>query len=709
MVLLTPFARMIPLPETTMRCRYSVVAACILASFGGVAEEFIERLEVQGDFRRLSVQNIAGSIAVLSTDDMQRSSAQHLDDVLNQLANVNFAAGASRGRFVQMRGIGERSEFIDVINPSVGVLIDGIDYSGLGISSIAHAEQLEVFRGPEATRFGTNAMAGMLNLTSKQPDFRRDGAVSATLANYNSWQLSGMVSDAISEQLAFSLTLDKQVSDGFIENTYLNRKDTNDIDELTARGRLLYRHSDQLQWQLIAHVIEQNNGYDAFSLDRNRTTLSDEPGKDKLSSKALALRSDYNGLSGVDLMWQLSWLSADSDYSFDEDWSFVGIRPGWEYSYFDRYLRSREQWTLDYRLVSDDEGRIGEHTDWVLGFYASGRELDLQRLRRAGSEFRQFDSSLYRDNLALYGETSTALSEQVTLIVGGRVERYKDEYTDSGELGIKQQHTMWGGKLSLNFQASEQAMIYTLLSRGYKVGGVNGEALSRAGDDGFSSLLQQATFEPETLVNAEFGVKGAAIDGSLVTRVAAFHMWRDAMQVKGWLNPDLGPEFAGFIDNAGRGRNYGIEMENRIVLHPSFTLHVNAGLLKSKLGPYVTQSGLDMTGRDQAHAPRFTYQLAGDWFLSEQLTLQASVQGKSGFYYSDGHNARSTSSELVNLRLTYQLEQWQFALWSRNALDKDQAVRGFYFGNDPRDEYAPHTYEQWGEPRRFGVTASYQF
>ncbi|MCC5853481.1 MAG: TonB-dependent receptor plug domain-containing protein, partial [Alkalimonas sp.] len=103
-----------------MRCRYSVVAACILASFASVAEESIERLEVQGDFRRLSVQNIAGSIAVVSEQDMQRSSAQHLDEVLNQLANVNFAAGASRGRFVQMRGIGERSEFIDVINPSVG-------------------------------------------------------------------------------------------------------------------------------------------------------------------------------------------------------------------------------------------------------------------------------------------------------------------------------------------------------------------------------------------------------------------------------------------------------------------------------------------------------------------------------------------------------------------------------------------------------------
>lgn len=701
-----------------MRCRLSALAVAVVSSLAlplsfaeeqDVVEPSIERIAVQGDFRQLSVQNIAGSIAVVSEQDMQRSSAQHLDDVLNQLANINFAAGASRGRFVQVRGIGERSEFIDVINPSVGVLIDGIDYSGLGISSVAHAEQLEVFRGPEATRFGTNAMAGMLNLSSKQPDFRRDGAFSATLANYNSWQLSGMLSDAISDQVAFSLTADKQVSDGFIENTYLNRKDTNDIDELTVRGRLLYRHSDELQWQLIAHAIEQNNGYDAFSLDRNRTTLSDEPGKDELSSKALALRSDYSALNGVDMMLQLSWLQADSDYSFDEDWSFVGIRPGWEYSYFDRYLRSREQWTLDYRLVSDEQGRIFENTDWVLGFYGSSRDLDLQRLRRAGSDLREFDSALQRDNLAVYGETSSALSEQLTLVVGGRVERYRDEYRDSGDLSLQERHTMWGGKLSLNYQASEQAMIYTLLSRGYKVGGVNGEALSRAGDDGFSALLQQATFEPETLVNAEFGVKGAALDGSLVTRVAAFHMWRDDMQVKGWLNPDLGPEFAGFIDNAGRGRNYGIEMENRIVLHPSFILHVNAGVLKSKLGPYVTQSDIDMTGRDQAHAPRFTYQLAGDWYLTEQLMLQGSVQGKSRFYYSDGHNARSSGSELVNLRLSYQLEQWQLALWVRNALDQDSAVRGFYFGNDPRDEYAPHTYEQWAEPRRFGVTASYQF
>lgn len=42
-------------------------------------------------------------------------------------------------------------------------------------------------------------------------------------------------------------------------------------------------------------------------------------------------------------------------------------------------------------------------------------------------------------------------------------------------------------------------------------------------------------------------------------------------------------------------------------------------------------------------------------------------------------------------------------------LDKDYGVRGFYFANDPRDEYSHKEWQQLGEPRRVGVSASYQF
>ena len=698
--------------HTKMRFLPSVIAVAVCSSFSVVAdtaENSIERLTVQGDFRQQSVQQVAGSIALVGEQDAKRTSAQHLDDLLNQLASVNFAAGASRGRFVQIRGIGERSEFVDTINASVGVLIDGIDYSGLGISGISDLAQLEVFRGPEASRFGANALAGMLNLTTKGPTDSAEGKLSASYANYDSYQLAAQFSNGLTERLSFSASLEQQTSDGFIDNAYLNRDDTNDIDELTGRFKLKYQASEQLSLQLISHFVDQNNGYDAFSLDRNRTTLSDEPGQDKVKSKAVALQADYSGLPFATVLAQLSWLNADSDYGFDEDWSYVGIHPD-EYSTTDRYLREREYLTLDYRFVSTPSGKLG-NSDWVLGLYAASKDYDLTRQFWNWDLWQadQFVSQLSRTNAALYGELTTPLSNGWSLVTGLRAERYDDEYADSSANFIKNHDTMWGANISLNYQVNPQALVYLLASRGYKAGGVNGDALSKASADGLEGLQSKASFKPETLYNAEFGVKGSALDQSLVARVAAFYMWRRDMQVKGWLNPDSGPQFAGFIDNAGSGRNYGIEMENRLQLHPQLALYLSASWMKTELGHYVTLDGDDFTGREQAHAPRFQYSVATDWYITDALTFNLSLQGKDAFFYSDGHNARSSRYELLGARLSYQLAQWELAVWARNALDQDIGVRGFYFGNDPRDGYEPHVYEQFAEPRRVGVSLSYQF
>ena len=55
--------------------------------------------------------------------------------------------GASRGRFVLIRGIGERSQFVEPLNPSIGLIIDGIDFSGLGnAGTLFDVEQVEVLR-----------------------------------------------------------------------------------------------------------------------------------------------------------------------------------------------------------------------------------------------------------------------------------------------------------------------------------------------------------------------------------------------------------------------------------------------------------------------------------------------------------------------------------------------------------------------------------
>jgi hypothetical protein len=64
---------------------------------------------------------------------------------------------------------------------------------------------------------------------------------------------------------------------------------------------------------------------------------------------------------------------------------------------------------------------------------------------------------------------------------------------------------------------------------------------------------------------------------------------------------------------------------------------------------------------------------------------------------------------LLNGSVSYLQDNWQLKLWARNMLDEDYATRGFYFGNDPRDDYAAKAYTQLGEPAVVGLTLDYQF
>lgn len=666
----------------------------------------LEIIEVKGDFKKQPLDKIPSSVVVFSEDDIQQQNAQHMDDLLQQAANVNFSAGASRGRFLQVRGVGERSEFTDSINPSVGVLIDGIDYSVFGVSSLVDIEQVEVFRGPEATRFGANAMAGMLNVQSRRADFIQSGELFATYSNYDSWQLSAASGRPLTDKLAVRASVDHQRSDGFMENRFLKRDDTNGLLETTAKLAWRYLATPDLTVDWISHFRDLNNNYDAFSLDRNRTTWSDAPGQDKQRSKATALSANYQGFTFAELVSQLTFLHADTDYGFDEDWSFEGIHPD-GYTTEDRYLRARTQWSAEQRLISQGQSA------WVAGWYASGQDTDLERHLWDWEAWQAatFFSHFTRDTVALFGQWETKPLPQLEVTVGTRLERYQDDYHDSHQIFHQSNELMWGGKLNASYSLFERSSVYVLVSRGYKAGGVNGEALGKAKANGSEALThylrERASFAPESLLNAEFGLKTGAGDHSWFLRASAFSMWRKDMQVNSWVTREQ--MFIGFIDNAASGRNWGLELDGHVKVTSMWNLSGNFGLLMSEINGFLTEKGLNQSGRDQAHAPRYQYHISSEWLLNDAWSVHAGVQSKAAFYYSDSHNARSKEMQLLNLRLQWQHQAWQVALWSRNALNESYGVRGFYFGNDPRDGYQDHTYEQLGEPRRVGLTVRYQF
>ena len=406
-----------------MKLHTTLMAACCLASQAVADPARLEEVLVTAELRPALLLSQVGSISVISAEDIREREAQHLEGVLSLAPNVNFAGGTSRARFFQIRGVGERSQFQEPLNPSIGLVIDGIDFSGLGgAGTLFDVQQVEILRGPQGTLHGANALAGLIDIRSGEPEAEPALRVEAGAADYDSWNV-GVVGTGplLTDQLLFRLAVNRFHSDGFIENDYLGRDDTNGQDETTLRGKLRWLPTGRDTVDLTAMYIDIDNGYDAFSLDNTRHTLSDEPGKDRQDSRALGLEWRRE-LDALTVETSVTGATTASTYSFDEDWSYVGIAPGWEYSSKDRYKRDRDSYSATARVLSTESSRLlNDSTDWVAGAYFLGDSENLQR--RYTYLENDFSSRYDTDTYALFGQLDSQLSERFKLITGLRIER----------------------------------------------------------------------------------------------------------------------------------------------------------------------------------------------------------------------------------------------------------------------------------------------
>ena len=236
----------------------------------------IERIVVTGDFRQTTLDQLSASATILNQERLSSRQPTHIDSVLNSIPNVNFAAGASRGRFVQIRGIGERSQFAEPINPSVSFIVDEFDFSGLAAAGlIFDTKQLEVYRGPQATLYGTGALAGAVKLSSNDVGSDAPDYVEARVGNKDTYRIEGATGNDIGGDWGYRVALVHNSSDGFVENTFLGRRDTNNIDETALRFAVEGHVDERTTLALTYRWYDIDNGYDAFSLDNDNRTLSD--------------------------------------------------------------------------------------------------------------------------------------------------------------------------------------------------------------------------------------------------------------------------------------------------------------------------------------------------------------------------------------------------------------------------------------------------
>ena len=120
------------------------------------------------------ILNTASSVTVLTADDLALTKKTNLAEILNSEAGINFVQSGGPGKLttVNIRGA----------NPShTLILIDGVemnmpsdpgvvyDFANLPVSNI---ERVEILRGPQSTLYGSDAMAGVINIFTKQECIR---------------------------------------------------------------------------------------------------------------------------------------------------------------------------------------------------------------------------------------------------------------------------------------------------------------------------------------------------------------------------------------------------------------------------------------------------------------------------------------------------------------------------------------------------------
>jgi len=710
----------------------TILRRCVFA-IGGVfavnthtlATEPLTEILVTAEILESNVLQLPNSVSVINSFAIEQRGAQNLEDILALAPNVNFTTGASRGRFIQIRGIGERSEFQAPIINSVGIIADGIDFTGIatGISTL-DVQQVEVLRGPQGTLYGANALAGLINVVSNKPTETFYGKVTAAVEDFGGRELSGVISGPTSDASGYRLAVKHYQSDGFTEAVFLGRDDTNNIDETTARATFNTKVNENLNLDFKVYLADIDNGYDAFSLSNTRVTDTDEPGFDRQETVSASVSAQYAINNNLQLETNLSVSQSDLDYAFDEDWSNIFICEntacdsdllGFDlfFSSFDRYQRDNDNTTVDLRLVSNGN----ESVNWVAGLYLRDQSIDLERTYTF-QDF--FTSNLETTNLAVYGQAEITLNNSWSLTSGLRLERRELDYQDNFGGIASPDETLWGGRIALEYQAESGAFYYGLISRGYKAGGFNLEG---------SLSLDEREFDTETLINYELGFKQRFFDGRLSLQTSLFYQDRSDIQVdqsivRSVATGEIGGvcpcSFTDFTANAASGSNSGLELELDWAANERLNLFVTLGLLDTQFDEFLSfdhieanrDNGIafDLAGREQAQAPSYTAVIGGQYALTETLSIGGSIEAKDDFLFSNSHEGTSDAYELLNLELSYQTDNWSIALYGKNLTNELVKTRGFgTFGNDPREFYALDEYNQFGAPRIVGVRASVEF
>ena len=255
------------------------------------------------------LSTVLADISVVDRDAIERSGAPGVADVLARLPGIEFArtGGPGAATSVYIRGSETRhaAVYID------GVRVDSQSTGGAVWEQIPleQIERIEVLRGPAAAVYGSDAVAGVVQLFTKRGEGAARPTASVTAGSHNTTQAQAGISGS-AQALDYALSAAHGRSDGFNSRTTATANPDDDgwrRSSVMARGGLQIDPRHRIDASLLAGKLRSQ--YDGF------TPGFDDWSRHTLRSGSLAWQGRWTG----DATTRLQWGETRSTYETQPD------------------------------------------------------------------------------------------------------------------------------------------------------------------------------------------------------------------------------------------------------------------------------------------------------------------------------------------------------------------------------------------------------
>ena len=598
----------------------------------------LDEVVVTASKRAEPLREVADSVTAFTGRDLESVGAQSLEDYIGRAPGVQFQAATPGVSNVTIRGVGTATVYPDQGQATTGIYLNDVPLTDPGFAvsipdvDVFDMQRVEILRGPQGTLFGTATLGGAVNyiinpVSLDKLDVHVQTGVSKTVNASDAGYTAKIAANVplIDDVFGIRVTAIKRYDPGFLDNIGTGRDDSNYRKVEDYRINALWKVNDQTDVSFFSFYDQSLNGDEFYAFPQLgplvRDTFVPEYGSfiTRINSLEFNTNLDFATLTvqGAD-----SHKRHDSDADFT--WYFAGVptsSPEVAHTHSDN---------IEARLTSPSNQVI----EWLFGtYYGHFDEAYPQPFFQNNVDILYFNVGYKSNELSEFGEVTYHFSDQWRATVGGR---YYDIRLATHTLqGVPptlaanqgdQRGTGFSPKVSLTYEPNKDLMIYALVSKGFRMGGVNLVAP-------LAGFPTPATYRSDSLINYEVGIRPAWFDHTLTLDTALFFIdWSD-IQLR-LTRPD---GFA-YVANAGAAHNRGIENTLAWRPNPNWALQASLTYLDATLAQTLVLGG-GTTLLDGATLPG-----ASKWTSAETVSYTWSTHAEPFLSASHRFVSKATSN-----------------------------------------------------------------